>query len=380
MSRMPRPGQVLILGLREAGAQRPSSAFEAAVADVNLGSLVDEAIRQRVGGALLDSLARTSWRDDPEVARLRDWTTHQVAWQMFASAQMHSVVAALDSQQLPHAVLKGLVLADHVYPSPTWRAFVDVDVLVASSDAPRARAAIERLGGAVPDVQHELTRQGFDGEIAIFMHGGLNLDLHHELVNDHEIRRHFRVPVGELLARPREISVAGGSIRTLDATDQLLHLCLHAGISNGRKLVWLFDIDQAIRRDPPDLGRLVERARVWRVGLPTAVMLERARRTLQTPVEDDLLDALAPRGLWRRFCRAILALRPPETAADAVLGGGLVVAATRESDLASYRALGRAVWQSGVVSPIVNPAHPWRRRAPSLSARRVVKPQERPLP
>jgi hypothetical protein len=175
------------------------------------------------------------------------------------------------------------------------------------------------------------------------------------------VRPHFDVPVAEIIRRARRITLVGGSLAIPDPADQLLHLCLHAAVSNGRKLVWLLDIDQAVRRDTPDHDVLVRRAHRWKVGLPAAIMLERSRRVLHTPVSDQLLDDLAPNGLWRRWCHVVLSARPPETAADAVLSGGVVVASTRESTVPSVAALVRAVWRDGVREPLRNENHPWRR-------------------
>jgi hypothetical protein len=272
------------------------------------------------------------------------------------------VTQVLRDERIGHVVVKGPVLSDHVYPDASWRAFADLDVLVTSHDAAAARRAIERLGARVPSFQRRITERGLDGEIALFFDDGVNVDLHHEIVNDAEVRSHFRVPVAELVRRARLVPIAGSPVPVLDPTDQMLHLCIHAAVSNGRKLVWLLDIDQAWRRDPPDQSRLVDRAERWAVGLPTAIMLERARRILRTPVTDELLDQLAGNGAWRRLCHAMLALRPPETSSGAVLSGGVVVACTRESTRASAQALARAVWREGVREPLRNADHPWRRR------------------
>jgi hypothetical protein len=283
-------------------------------------------------------------------------------WQLLVNQRMQSVSAALHDEGIAHVVLKGPALSEHVYPDATWRAFADLDILVTSFDAARARKVIERLGAQIPPFQRRITAGGRDGEIALFFSDGVNVDLHHELVNDAEVRSHFRIPTAELVFRARRVAIDGTDIPILDPTDQLLHLCVHGAVSNGRKLVWLLDIDQAWRRDPPDITRLLDRADRWRVGLPVAIMLERARRVLRTPVSDELLDEMAPNEVWRRLCHAMLALRPPETSSGAVLTGGVVVACTRESTRTSAVALARAVWRDGVREPMRNREHPWRRR------------------
>jgi hypothetical protein len=354
-------GRVLTRCLQVAGAPTPPDLADS-LRGVDLDQLVDEGVGQRVAGALLTTLASVPSLPQGPIDRLREATTANVVWQLALEQRMRTVTGALREAGIAHVVVKGPVLADHVYPDATWRAFADLDVLVCSYDAAGARRAIEDLGARVPSFQRRITESGLDGEIALFFDDGVNIDLHHEVVNDADVRSHFRIPVAEMVHRARSVTINGSAVPILDATDQVLHLCIHAAVSNGRKLVWLLDIDQAWRRDPPDLERLVERANRWDVGLPTAIMLERARRILRTPVDDELLDELAANGAWRRLCHAMLALRPPETSSGAVLSGGVVVACTRESTRASAAALARAVWREGVREPLRNADHPWRRR------------------
>jgi hypothetical protein len=355
-------GRVLVTCLREAGNGRPSSELQQLIRSADLDALVAESIRQRVGGALLATLLGSERRDEAAVRDLRRNVEREVAWQMFLVAITHRVASALDDASVPYAVVKGPVLAEHVYPEPSWRTYRDLDVLVTSSDAPRARATLESMGARLAPIQREITDLGFDGEVAMLLPEGLNIDLHHELVNDRDARQHFTVPIGELLHRRRTIDIDGHGVSALDPTDQMLHLCLHAAISNGRQLVWLLDIDQAFRRDPPDLELLVRRAHRWQVGLATAVLLERARLILHTPIQDEVLDELASAGLWRRFCHVMMRVRPPETGASAALSGGVVVASTRSDTKSSMLALAKASWAQGVLAPLHDSSHPWRRR------------------
>jgi hypothetical protein len=359
--------RALIACLHHAAGLDGTPDLRDALDGIDVHRLVHEAEAQRVGGAVLRTLAGSELSAHPAVEGLQEATARCVVWQMLVVAHMAAVVEALEQLRMPHAVLKGPALAEHVYPDPSWRAYDDLDVLVSSADAPAARAAIENLGARVPVLQRAITDRGFDGEVALFFGDGVNVDLHHEVINDESIRRHFSVPIAEMLSRTRSVQLSGRDVRILDAEDQLLHLCLHAAVSNGRRLVWLLDIDQAVRRDPADPERLVARARRWRAGLPAAVMLERARQVLDTPVDDDLLDALAPRARWRSFCRRMLHFSPPEMANDAVFTGGVVVSSTRHTTFASSVALAQAVWRDGVVAPLRNPRHPWRghtRRSP----------------
>jgi hypothetical protein len=311
-------------------------------------------------GALLAALQGGAHCDVGRLAHCRDEVVAHVAHHLLTIARLHQINASFTAKGIRFAALKGPVLSEHVYPDPSWRSYGDLDLLVAPSDAVAARDALLALGARIVPGQDEIHDHGLDGEIALELPGPVYIDLHHDLINDAKVRAGFSVPTGELLMRTRTVDIGGQLVPTFDATDQLLHLCLHAALSDGRRFVWLLDIDQAVRRDPPDWARLVIRAERWRTGLATAVMLERARSMFGTPITDRLLDQLASGSAWPALCRALARVRPVSMGSSAILAGGVVIASTRSSSAGSLRALMASGWRKGVVAPLQNPDHPWR--------------------
>jgi hypothetical protein len=85
-------------------------------------------------------------------------------------------------------------------------------------------------------------------------------------------------------------------VRTLDPTDTLIHLCLHAAISGGDRLVWVKDIERAVAVRPPDWDELVSRCARWSVGAPVGLMLARAAAFLGAEVPGTALRTLLGRG------------------------------------------------------------------------------------
>ena len=99
---------------------------------------------------------------------------------------------------------------------------------------------------------------------------------------------------------------------TLDAVDTLLHLCVHATLSGGDRMIWSKDVERAIAVDAPPWDEVLRRARSWRAGPSVAIALDRARRQLGAPVPDAVLRDLYASGIRRTITTAVDRSRPPE--------------------------------------------------------------------
>ena len=166
---------------------------------------------------------------------------------------------------------------------------------------------------------------------------GVVLDLHWSLVHHADVRARFHLPTEQLIARGRDVRVLGHPVPTLDESDTLVHVATHAAISGGHRLVWLADLDAAIRRldGVPDAGwdGLVQRARDAGAGLVLAVMLDRSRRALGTPLPAGLLASLSAGGrLWLGLTGAFDALRPVSRSVPPELSRAAAGAGHRSDD------------------------------------------------
>ena len=137
-------------------------------------------------------------------------------------------------------------------------------------------------------------------------------------------------------------------IPTLDEIDTLVHVATHAAISGGHRLVWLADLDAAIRRldGVQDAGwdGLVQRARDAGAGLVLAVMLDRARRALGTPLPAGLLASLSSGGrLWLGLTGSFDSLRPVSRSYHRSFRGQLLVRATGPTTAVSLGVLRQLV-------------------------------------
>lgn len=218
---------------------------------------------------------------------------------------MLGVQEALEGARIPFCVLKGPALAHTVYPSASWRPFVDLDLLVRTSDWRRACRALEQLGltRRLPE-----PRPGFDerfGKGAVYVAAsGSEVDLHRTLAMG---------PLGlsmapeEMLERTVAFSLGGQRFRRPDDTDLLLHACVHATLGGwpaGR--LPLRDVAQVALSARVDWDALWVRAERWRLGATLALAFRTTQAILgvDLPPETDRFLRTMPSRRDRRVLEA----------------------------------------------------------------------------
>jgi len=238
---------------------------------------------------------------------------------MLALAAVRSVRDVLGAE-VDWLVVKGPVLDAALYPRPRLRSFTDLDVLVAPAQLEEAVDRLVAAGYVLADRNWQLIRDRVAGELHLQKEGCAPVDLHWTLLFNESLRQVFRFDTAAMFERSRTVEVAGGPVRTFDAVDTVLHLAVHAALEGGDRLVWLKDIDVAVRAGVP-WDELVTRARVARVELPVAAMLARTAGALGTPVPVDVVRCLPPR-TWRML------IATADTAFPAARSSGMGTPAT----------------------------------------------------
>lgn len=137
--------------------------------------------------------------------------------------ELRRILVALQSHAIPSLVLKGMVLADTVYPAPGLRFMTDIDLLVYPQQAAAARDAAFTLGYRYAD--RHLFAFSMEGETPT-----LHLPDTHQLL---EIHTHLMPTspdseVPRLFDRAVPMQIAGTNVRTLHPEDFLLHLAIHS--------------------------------------------------------------------------------------------------------------------------------------------------------
>jgi hypothetical protein len=371
-------GDLLVSCLRAPGDGRTNE-LRTAVAECDLTELAVASEYHSVVPAVYEAL-RTVPGTPPDVletlARGRQLSLHH---HLRTVGELAVAAKALDQAGVAWCVLKGPALAEFVYRAPAIRSYLDLDLLVQPSGFGAAIEALEATGAEVIDLNWSMVRAHQRSELSLGCPNGTPLDLHWHLFNHPRLRQQFVLDIDELLARRRSVPVGGLMVPALDPADMLLHVATHATLAGGYRLGWVKDLEQLVAWDGPPWETVVARAEASGLGLPTAVMLGRARRILGAEVPDDVLDALAPRRGWRSLIGLLDAARPPEHSFGPPLTGRIVVSSTRRTTWESVGQLTRTAALGRVVPFLVESPQRLRRRLRGRGPVAPVGPGPNPL-
>ena len=284
----------------------PPEGLESLLHEVPGAALLSASRRHRVAGCVRNSVRHLPGAVAPEVSQaLQDDAEAVLAQHMRALAAVHLLGVALDPVVSTWAVVKGPVLAAHVYDRADLRSYKDVDVLVRPAELGAAMAALEAAGCTVIDRNWTLLRKRALGEVHVLTPTGLVVDLHWSLLNREKLRRTFAAGTDAVLDRSVEVALGGRPVRTLDPFDTVVHLAVHAAMSGGDRLVWLKDIEQAVRHVGGEWDELADRARRWRAQLLVGAMLGRTSRLLGLDTGGLDADSLLGSRSWAAVLAAV---------------------------------------------------------------------------
>lgn len=195
--------------------------------------------------------------------------------------EMLAVSALLADAGIDHRLLKGAAVAHEFATTPAARPFRDVDILVKSTDLDQTVEMLKQRGASR---RWEQLRPGFDrtfGKSVTMRRNSIEIDLHRLLAWG---PFGVRMEPNDLFVLPAEIQVGGQFIPTLDATDHLLHACLHVALGQiEAPLINVRDI-VLIARSGIDWPRFVETSLRWRCG----AAIRRAAAIVETQLHVDL--------------------------------------------------------------------------------------------
>lgn len=269
----------------------------------DLPDIVQASRFHRVAGCVLQSLRHLDLPAGGALAELQSTYYTGIQRHLKARAELASMALTLDAADIRWMSLKGPVLAEVVYRRADLRAYGDIDLLVMPTDLGPCIEALEAAGCRVVDRNWTLLCERMLGQVQLITPGGTPVDLHWHLLNEARLRDRFTIDTGLLFEQARTVHVGAAHVRTLSPSHTLLHLAIHAAMAGGNRLVWMKDLEQALRNDAPPWSELLEDAARWRASLVCATMLQRARTVLGVPVPDQVLEALAPGRVWINMAR-----------------------------------------------------------------------------
>lgn len=213
------------------------------------------------------------------------------------------LLAALDGVGVRALPVKGLIVGAWLYPEPTLREHMDIDLLVSGADTAAVDAVLTELG-------YERASQPplFPGEAAgtvDYGHpdGGPHVDLSFDPLRLFWRQEKAGDPFDGWWARRQEVGLGSGAVPTLGPEDQFVHLARHLQFHDFFRVNSFLDVLLLLRRhgDTIDWERIGVEARALGIAGGLYRTLELARRSY---------DVSAPPAAWRalRPNRAIRAL------------------------------------------------------------------------
>jgi len=204
------------------------------------------------------------------------------------------LLAAFARAGLPVIALKGLALAETVYPDLALRPMEDLDLLVRPGDLPAAVRLLAEAG----------YREAWHGFPDFLRADGLvDVDLHTALLHEGEVPTRLdaqAIALDAIWGAARPATLAGVPGLVLCPPHQLLHLCQHLCYHHALTgLLRHADILALATRHPEtlDAGRLAPLAAGRAGGRALYHALSSCARRLEMPLPPGLLDGLRPADL-----------------------------------------------------------------------------------
>jgi hypothetical protein len=289
--------------------------------------LVPIAKFNNLSGYMLDIIDRSE--DVPEGIRryFREDYLTLVGMDIFAEQACAGAANALSAAGVPFAPLKGALFRYLLYPDPSMRPGVDIDILVPPGQMSGAERALLdagfRRGEGWPGNRRASERTTYEktyfhpdirvSGCFVEIHDGYSRairypvdyqDVWRRTVKMDDLRVNGETPSGS-------VHPFGSQARTLSPEDILVHLFIHnAKHLFSSTLLSFIDIRLIVERLTPDWDKVLERARST---LSTAVgylTLKMAKEAFGADVPAEVLGALRPAGLRRIWLEYLVSSFP----------------------------------------------------------------------
>lgn len=229
--------------------------------------------------------------DDPLVDRFKEAFSRTYFENHMLFERATAVLGAMEESGIRTMVLKGVAMATGYYGDPGLRPMLDFDILVPTARTLDAMSVLKRLGWHGTYDRHPEMRIEVAHSVPFREPTSRQIDLHWHVLtecwhadDDRSFWDHA-VP----------LAVNGVATLRLDATDQLMHTCVH-----GRKwddpppIRWVADAVTILRLHASsiDWDRFISNLEYRHLVLPGVEALAYLRDHLEAPVPDAVIDRL----------------------------------------------------------------------------------------
>lgn len=293
--------QILVQCLKKNEAF-PAKSLMAGLSPQDWQNLIQLAAMQRITPFLWHCLKQKDLQAllPESVAELfRDATRRNALNNLRLNSDLSRLLTALEKENIPLILLKGIVMANTVYENIGLREMNDIDVLARPADLERIAEILTSMGyhpmqpysiDVICQTGHHLPR--------FIKKNAAHFEIHWTLANP---GTGYDMDPQELWQQARSVQIAGHKTQTLCVEDMLLHLCLHTSYLHPFSfgLRPFCDIGQLIDRAGSSLNwrTVTHRAisRKWQRGVYAALRL--AVELAEAAVPQKVLDELQPEDL-----------------------------------------------------------------------------------
>lgn len=242
-------------------------------------SLAELALYHGIAGRVWNCTVHLSWHDRTGMSLLYNSRMAAADYHLRSVSTMKRIRKAFDDLGVRWIIFKGPVLSEQLYRDIGERSYSDLDVLVDPRGLAGSVAALEAVGFSLMDLNWLLLRRRELGEIHLLSPDGVAVDLHWNLINRPERRRRFNLRTDNILAGAGRTRIGDVNVPVMTRADSVTHLCVHAALAGGHRLVWLSDILLSLLLMPPDESELAHAATESSATGAVSLMLDRVAHT-----------------------------------------------------------------------------------------------------
>lgn len=205
------------------------------------------------------------------------WLT--AGYNLLICRQAGAILSALGKNDIPVIVLKGISLAESIYPHIGMRPMADIDLLIRERDLTLASQRLAELGYKLKPAN--------SGRLYV-KDGGIRIcvDLHTKIPYLKE---------EEIWDTARPIKINGSNAATLSIEQNIIYLCYHlVGHHGYPHKRWLEDIHLFIIHYEKDIvwQELIKKIKAYWLDIPCYWCFLKAKEIFQTPIPDNVFSQL----------------------------------------------------------------------------------------
>ena len=243
----------------------------------SIDATVPSAVRARLDRALVDATAR----------------------HVLFSAELARLLKEFERAGVPVIPLKGLALADTLYPHPALRPATDIDVLIRRADLETVDALLQRLDYRRLADAHSFAFDAAHDRATLYeAPSGVHVDLHWALSSEPRYAWN-EANTATVWDRAVRTPMGGEMALALCPEDLLIYLAVHLAVHHALAgVLWYYDVYLLLARaeEGLDWEAVKHRAVRWRARAAVYFVLVELERLFDASIPAPLMTALRPRG------------------------------------------------------------------------------------